>query len=244
MGEAANLPLGEGAEPMELNAAFAESLHAGVMARVRGYRRAARRRRVLVVSAAAAIFIFGLAFSFLTWHHTPTRVSMADKSLQAPKAAESFKAVKPFQAGGLSGLNSPDGASMENKPSNPSSFAAAVPPQAVSREEGGAINVSVRYDGRFAAVLEWGSRQRHGGAGGSEGPYRVLKSLSPDFDSASFLEWVEVEGTSYRDDDPRPGAFFYRVERVVENSKPNVNSNLNEASRGAKPDAAPSLNLT
>ena len=67
------------------------------------------------------------------------------------------------------------------------------------------VSVTMRLESD-ATVLEW--------AGPREARYRVTRSFEPDFEAASYLEFIEVEGLSYRDRDPRSGMRFYRVERI------------------------------
>jgi hypothetical protein len=67
------------------------------------------------------------------------------------------------------------------------------------------VGVTVRFE-RDATVLEW--------TGPRDALYRVTRSFGPDFETASYVEFIEVEGPRYRDLDARPGTRFYRVERI------------------------------
>ncbi|UCF80204.1 MAG: hypothetical protein JSV08_06705 [Acidobacteriota bacterium] len=204
---------------LEISPWFREKLHRDIMAAVDDLappERYAREGSLPAVRPAsyvlrptffalrvAAIFaVFSLAILFFLWNP----ISLNKRTPEA--------ALVPQQVAVLPSEGVPLNAGMENA-EPPAGRAPALrevsgEARTAARSEGEAallekVGVTVRFE-RDATVLEW--------TGPRDARYRVTRSFGPDFETASYLEFIEVEGLRYRDLDARPGTCFYRVEMI------------------------------
>jgi anti-sigma factor RsiW len=203
---------------LEISPWFQEKLHRDIMAAVddlappkRPSSEALRRtgsaaasvlRPTFFALKVAAIFaIFSLAILFFLWNPISLNKHAPEAALMPQQAAVLPAEGVPLNAG-TENAEPPAGRALAPRKVSGEEMTASSEGEAALLEK---VGVTVRFE-RDATVLEW--------AGPRDARYRVTRSFRPDFETASYLEFIEVEGLRYRDLDARPGTRFYRVERI------------------------------
>jgi hypothetical protein len=193
----------------ELSPWFQEKLHRDIMAAVddlappKRYAAASVLRPTFFALRVAAVFaIFSLAILFFLWNPISLNKQAPEAALMPQQAAVLPTEDVPLKAGSENAEPPAERVPAPRKVSGEEKTAARSEGEATLAEE---VGVMVRFE-RDATVLEW--------TGPRDARYRVIRSLGPDFETASYLEFIEVEGLRYRDLDARPGTRFYRVERI------------------------------